>query len=156
MATAPLCMVYPMNKQTLFLLAVVMTAVSGCQSNKVWVKDGATQTDFEQDKAQCVYESTAATQSPDYGYNTVVVQALDQSMRRDNLAILCMQARGWSLMSQEEYGADNYQPPPPVKTTKTPYGECTSDPKWFGIAQEKGGAESLRLRELECSPLLDQ
>ena len=83
------------NRISLILCSAI--SLAGCvSSNTVWLKPGANESDFQRDKNQCAYEATAATQNTDYSYRTVIGQALDQSIRRNDLAVLCMQAKGWS------------------------------------------------------------
>lgn len=83
------------NRISLILCSAI--SLAGCvSSNTVWLKPGANESDFQRDKNQCAYEAAAATQNTDYSYRTVIGQALDQSMRRNDLAVLCMRAKGWS------------------------------------------------------------
>jgi hypothetical protein len=51
---------------------------------------------FERDKAQCDYESTASTQTVDYGYRSKLGQEIDRADRRNELRKLCMKARGYT------------------------------------------------------------
>lgn len=81
----------------LFILTVLAAALAGCatQPNRQWVKPGATQADFDQHVAQCDYETTAATQSTDYGLRTSFGQELDRAMRKKELMGLCLVAKGY-------------------------------------------------------------
>lgn len=79
------------------LMAVLALALPGCAHQQtMWAKDGATPDQFERDKAQCIYEASAATQQTTPGYRTAFGQELDRAMRRNELAVLCMKARGYS------------------------------------------------------------
>lgn len=84
-----------MKRLTLAFLCFTLAACAPMQP-LMWVKAGATEAEFEQAKAQCVYEVTAATQQTDYGLRTVFGQELDRSIRQRDLAILCMKARGYT------------------------------------------------------------
>lgn len=79
------------------LTLAVLVALAGCAAPRptVWLKDGATQQDFDQARAQCEYEASAATQTTDTSFNTVFVQELDRAMRQRDLANLCMRAKGF-------------------------------------------------------------
>ena len=74
-----------------------ITLIGGCAAEPppVWYKDGATSADFERDKAQCVYEITAATQNTDPTMRTVFGQEMERAQRQKQLAPLCMKAKGW-------------------------------------------------------------
>jgi len=51
---------------------------------------------LEQAIVRCDYESTAATQAPDYSYRSVFAQAIDQAQRRNDLQLKCMRAQGYA------------------------------------------------------------
>ena len=70
-------------------------ALAGCAAQGVWTHPHGSHANFERDKAQCQYESTAATQGVDYGYQTAVGQAFDQAFRRAEVYKLCMKAKGY-------------------------------------------------------------
>lgn len=71
--------------------------LAGCATQPAWqwVKPGATQADFDQHKAQCDYETSAATQATDYTLRTTFGQELDRAMRKDDLMVKCMVAKGY-------------------------------------------------------------
>lgn len=81
----------------LIVATLCVGLLAGCATTQptVWVKDGASQQDFDQARAQCEYEVAAATQAPDYSYRTIVGQELDRAMRQRELGVLCMQAKGF-------------------------------------------------------------
>jgi len=80
------------------LLSVIATiGLSGC-SQIGWTKPGATQADFDFQKAQCEYQANLAT--PD---NTLIAksgdaiaQGIANGMRIGNLEQMCLRANGWS------------------------------------------------------------
>lgn len=83
-----------------------ITALAGCaHQNMMWVKEGATHAEFERDRSQCIYESAAATGSYNPSgatsrtYSGAIAQGIGDgfaiSLRRQEIAILCMQARGY-------------------------------------------------------------
>jgi len=85
-----------MNRFTIAACTCLVLAACAPMKPMVWVKPGATAAEFEQAKAQCIYEVTAATQQTDYSYRTVIGQELDRSIRQRELGLLCMKARGWN------------------------------------------------------------
>lgn len=76
---------------------IVALSLAGCatQPRWHWIKDGSTQAEFDQHKAQCDYETSAATQATDYGFRSVFGQELDRAMRKNDLFIKCMVAKGY-------------------------------------------------------------
>jgi hypothetical protein len=82
--------------------------LAGCQTTQ-WVKPGATASDFEADKRQCVYESNLATPgTPSYDVGSAIAAGINDGMRLGQLQTMCMQARGWNLIA-----VDATPPPPP-------------------------------------------
>lgn len=88
------------------LVAPCILALTGCaHHNMMWVKEGATQADFERDRSQCIYESAAATGSYNPSgatartYSGAIAQGIGDGiaigLRRAEIAVLCMQARGY-------------------------------------------------------------
>lgn len=73
-------------------IVAVAVLVSGCAAPGVWVHGSKSQGEFESDRAQCVYEATAASAN--------ISNPLAQGMKQGELAQLCMQARGWSIQPQ--------------------------------------------------------
>lgn len=80
-----------------FTALLIATALAGCaaQPKWQWVKPGATQAEFGQHKAQCDYETSAATQGTDYTLATIFGQELDRAMRKNDLFVKCMVAKGY-------------------------------------------------------------
>lgn len=71
-------------------------ALAGC-SHVVWEKPGATQADFELDRARCEYEATLGTPStPVYSVGGAIGAGIAEGMRQNQLGTLCMRARGYS------------------------------------------------------------
>lgn len=76
---------------------VVMLAACATQQQRVtWNKLGASQAEYDRDIAQCDYETSSATTTPDYGYRTLVGQELDRANRKNGLFTKCMTAKGWT------------------------------------------------------------
>jgi hypothetical protein len=76
-------------------VAALLAGCSTTQPNWHWIKPGATQAEFDQHKAQCDYETSAATQGTDYGFRTILGQELDRSTRKRDLFMKCMTAKGY-------------------------------------------------------------
>ncbi len=74
---------------------VLLIFLAGCAQPTLMVKPGATQADIAKDKAQCDYETSAATQTTDYGYRTIFGQELDRALRKRELMQKCLIARGY-------------------------------------------------------------
>ena len=95
---------------------IVVFIVSGCTPNYVWVKNGATQADFERDKSQCIYEAASATANYNTGptlrgIGSAAGQGFGEGiaigLRRNKLVLLCLQAKGYSKQPiQEQNNAD--------------------------------------------------
>jgi hypothetical protein len=79
------------------LAVILAAALTGCASAPpiMWVKEGATQQDFEQARAQCIYEVASSTQYTDPAHFSIWDQELERSIRQKQLAQLCMQAKGF-------------------------------------------------------------
>ncbi|WP_153012819.1 hypothetical protein [Pseudacidovorax intermedius] len=75
-------------------------ALAGCaaqpQVEMEWAAQRADAAPFGVSRDRCAYESTAATQAPDYSYRSALGQSLDQQRRRDELFVLCMRAQGYA------------------------------------------------------------
>lgn len=89
-----------MMKRSLAIVALL--AMFGCaaQPQYQWIHPTADQAQFQKDVAQCDYETSAATQGTDYSYRTIFGQELDRSMRKNDLAVKCMVAKGYSKSFQ--------------------------------------------------------
>lgn len=75
----------------------LLLLLSSCatQPQFVWDHPTGNQAQFERDRAQCEYETASATQQTDYSYRSVFGQELDRAMRRRDLGVLCMKAKGY-------------------------------------------------------------
>lgn len=90
----------------IFALLVVLTGCATPTGHKyMWMKNGASQADFDRDKAQCNYEAVAATASYSTGPTArtssgAFVQGFGEGMargiRQNELIELCLTARGYS------------------------------------------------------------
>lgn len=80
------------------VLAAVLLAACGTQPHQpiTWHKDGGNQKEYEQDVAKCEYEVSLATQTVDTSLRGGLAQEIDRSLRRNELAVKCMRARGYS------------------------------------------------------------
>lgn len=78
---------------------IATSAIFGCAAQPQMQYEAlpGTTISLGQALATCKYESTASTQTVDYGYRGTLFQSLDQSMRRSNLMELCMRAQGYVL-----------------------------------------------------------
>lgn len=78
--------------------AVLVLLIPGCavQPRYEWIHPTGDRAQFDKDRAQCEYESTAATQQTDYSYRSSFGQELDKAMRRGDLGVLCMKAKGYT------------------------------------------------------------
>lgn len=69
-----------------FLIGLLFLA--GCSNPKGFTKPGATQAQFNTDRAQCEYEAKAAAA----GYSGVI------ALKERELTVACMEARGYTLV----------------------------------------------------------
>lgn len=74
--------------------------LAGCaaqpQVEMEWAAQRADAAPFGVARDRCAYESTAATQTPDYSFRSALGQSMDQQRRRDELFVLCMRAQGYA------------------------------------------------------------
>jgi hypothetical protein len=80
--------------------AVALCALlAGCAAPQklTLYKDGGSQQEYEADIAKCEYEVSLHTQQVDPTMRSSFGQELDRSMRRRDLGIKCMLARGYRL-----------------------------------------------------------
>ena len=76
--------------------ALLLLIAAGCaQQQYRWEHETADQKQFNRDQSQCEYEATASTQQTDYSYRTGFGQELDRAMRKADLRVLCMKAKGY-------------------------------------------------------------
>lgn len=84
------------------LIIILTIALAGCatpQPPMYYTRTSSTPAgaDLELARAKCEYESTASTQSTDYGYRSMFGQELDRAMRKGKLMEMCMKAQGFVL-----------------------------------------------------------
>lgn len=81
---------------TFTIIFAIAIALSGC-SHVVWEKPGATQADFEADRARCQYEAKLGTpNAPVYSMGQAIGTGIAEGLRENQLGSLCMHARGYS------------------------------------------------------------
>jgi hypothetical protein len=83
-------------KKVVIIMSIV-SFLSGCAPQQMYVRPGTTQAQFAEDRAQCMYEATRSTQNLDYSHASSLGMLIDQGMRRNELLGLCLQARGYKL-----------------------------------------------------------
>lgn len=117
-----------LNRKIFISSLIAVTTLAACvtPTPMVWTRPGATEADFERDKNQCIYESSALTQSVDYGYRTIFGQELDRAMRRNELAGLCMKAKGWSQQTTTATNNPNHANTPADGSPEGAAGTDTS------------------------------
>lgn len=82
--------------------------LGGCAQG-VWMRPGATQSDFAQEQAEC--QLTAELGSPDHHTNTAymkpgaafaagLLDGVGNALRQKHVMDLCMNAHGWSFLQQ--------------------------------------------------------
>lgn len=95
----------PRYGEKLFMHIIGLSAVvafglctAGCaQTTTMWVKAGATDADFQRDKAACEYEAKIHTPSMPYsGMSGAISTGIQEGMRIGELGVLCMRAKGYS------------------------------------------------------------
>jgi hypothetical protein len=90
------------------LVGVLSLLLAGCAASnggRQWVKAGAVQSDFDRDKAQCLYEAKLHTQpgymGPAYSMSTAlshgIAEGITDGLRMSDLFKSCMEAKGWSV-----------------------------------------------------------
>lgn len=84
---------------------VLVLAVSACAPPFMWVKEGATQSDFNRDMARCKYEAASATANYNTGRTAgtlsgAIARGIGEGMaigsRQVELIQLCLQAQGYT------------------------------------------------------------
>lgn len=87
--------------------AIAVALIAGCaaQQQTAWVRAWPGGNSLQQDSAQCDYETSAATQTTDYGFKTMFGQELDRAVRKNDLAVQCMRAKGWTRVAIPHQGA---------------------------------------------------
>lgn len=85
-----------MRKAILVMTLIGLTVVcAGCGGKIVYQRPGATQTDFEQDKAQCDYEATKHSYTPMGAFGDPFMSGIQEGMRYNKLMEGCMRSKGW-------------------------------------------------------------
>ncbi len=89
-------------KKIILLAMVLGLLMSGCGGQMVWLKDGATQQQFEQDQRECVYEAEKYGFVPITGNSKTpgadgISAGLQEGLRKRQLFRQCMEVRGYYL-----------------------------------------------------------
>lgn len=76
--------------------ALIVSITSACAPQYVYSRPGATQADFEHDKAVCQYQAVSATANGgNFGMSTAIGAGIAEGMKQAELQELCMRAAGW-------------------------------------------------------------
>lgn len=76
--------------------ALIVSITSACAPQFVYTRPGATQVDFNHDKAVCEYQAASATASGgNFGMQTAIGAGIAQGMKQAELQEMCMRAAGW-------------------------------------------------------------
>ncbi|WP_304350098.1 hypothetical protein [Comamonas testosteroni] len=84
--------------------ALIVAAVAGCAANspvRTWKPSRADAAPSDQAIARCEYETTSATQTPDYTVASIW-RGVDQKQRRFDLMVLCMRVQGYEASTVSE------------------------------------------------------
>jgi hypothetical protein len=117
--------------QGITLIVIALGTLAGCaQQPIVWYRDGATQNQFEQDRAGCIFEAKKATASygpspRSYSVQESFVQGFFRGMeigeRQLEIFKLCMVAKGYREGSQSVVGVPpNTSPAGPIEYSSPP------------------------------------
>jgi hypothetical protein len=81
---------------------VLIFALAGCLPLMIWVKPGATQQDYSQDKYHCLKEAQQRSAYAQYNGNPSYQGASlsDQMVTNPTLFNACMNAQGWYQQAQ--------------------------------------------------------
>lgn len=118
---------------------VGLITLTGCAQG-VWMRDGATESNFAQEKAICEYQIESNT-SDNYvptqqklaaAMSEALAQGIATAVRQARLLNLCMTAQGWTLVQQAT------SPPPTATAPVIPISaeEILDDPECirrFGV-----------------------
>lgn len=74
---------------------VAAITLTGCARSVYLVKPDGNNSAFYVEKAQCEYQANLATQTVDYSLRSDFSREMDRAMRRKDLTLQCMLARGW-------------------------------------------------------------
>jgi len=89
-----------MNRNATLALLGVGFLVGACAYDPPVMTWRATRDDaapLDRARERCEYESTAATQAPDYSFRSALGQEIDRNSRRTDLMRLCMRVQGYEL-----------------------------------------------------------
>lgn len=95
---------------------IAMSFLLASCANRVWVRSGATQDEFAQDRSVCDYQSELATPDTSVYYHprTVsdgvadgIVSGFADGMRKATLMNKCMISHGWELQTVEPAAHDD-------------------------------------------------
>jgi len=128
-----------------FAVAAVALALTGCAMQPIICnRSGATRADYDRDVAQCEYESASATVT--YGSSTPPARTLGgaigqgigigmgRAMARNDLAIMCMRAKGWRPSG--EMPASYAQPAPSPVVVPVAEQQLAVEAKYLFSAQQ--------------------
>ncbi len=81
------------------LVIVCAAVLAGCAAPKKLIafKVGGSQAEYERDLAACEYDVAKATTQGDASLRTGLAIEVDRAMRRRDLGVLCMRAKGYQL-----------------------------------------------------------
>ena len=82
--------------RAVFLLGVLVLTACAAPNPIVWVKPGAAAQEIERARAECEFQSAAATQQNDSTLRGGLAAEIDRGMRRNELMTLCMRSRGFT------------------------------------------------------------
>lgn len=81
--------------RAIFLLGVLVLTACAAPKPIVWVKPGAAAQEIERARAECEYQTAAATQQADSTLRGGLAAEIDRGIRRDKLMALCMRSKGF-------------------------------------------------------------
>jgi len=78
------------------IIICLTVALAGCAAAPLqWIKAGATEAQFAQDRRECEFDVAKATQTYDPSMRSMLGQDLQRVMRQRELGIMCLRARGY-------------------------------------------------------------
>jgi len=90
-----------MKKKLVTIAAIALIGCSSCAStNMVWMREGTTQYEFDQDMKECEYDAMKYV-TPNYSYaSSSLVMSLDMHLRKRDMMIKCLEVKGYRLQSK--------------------------------------------------------
>lgn len=82
------------------LIMIAVTFLCGGCGGKALYRPGATQADFEHDKAQCDYEATKYSYTPMGAFDSPIKSGMQEGMQYNKLMDACMRSKGWRPVQQ--------------------------------------------------------